>query len=317
MRISLKVGWGKVIKLLFIAKDTSHLIMKNYYYLEEELSKLTDLTIWREPGNIQDIIAQLPDRPDFILINDDLGGGFTLNINGLASIDIPVGLFINDVHRYVKIRENYILENDIRYLFSVVKYKFFQIYPQFSERFHWFPHFINEKIFQDYGEKKEIDMLLMGAVNWLYPMRKIILDHYKKDSRFVYREHPGYITFSNDSDSLIDENYAKELNRAKIFFTCGSILQYPVLKFYETLACKTLLLAPTFSELEELGFIPGKHFVPITMVNFAEKAEYYLANEDERRRIVEEGHKFVKENHTLEVRAKQLVKRIEEILNNG
>ncbi|MBH0231737.1 hypothetical protein H0267_16155 [Halobacillus sp. KCTC 3957] len=35
----------------------------------------------------------------------------------------------------------------------------------------------------------------------------------------------------------VDKKYALELNRAKIFFTCGSVFQYPVLKFYEAPAC--------------------------------------------------------------------------------
>lgn len=317
MRNHKGVDGFKVIKLLLIAKDTSKLIIKNYAYLEEALSKLTDLTIWRKPGNIEEILEQIPKKPDFILINDDIGGGFTLNVNGFANIDIPTGLFINDVHQYARFREQYINQNNIQYLFSIVKDRFFQQYPQFKDRFIWFPHFINPAIFKGYGEEKDIELLLMGAVNGWYPMRLIILNQYKDDPRFVYRSHPGYLQFSEQSEAIVGQKYAKELNRAKIFFTCDSILHYPVLKYFESLACKTLLLAPTFPELEELGFIPEKHFVPITKDDFVEKAEYYLANEEERNAIVEAGHTFIMENHTLDVRAEQLVKRIESILNGS
>lgn len=305
-----------VIKLLLIAKDTSKLIIRNYSYLEEELKKLTDLTIWRKPGNIKDILEQLPTKPDFILINDDIGGGFTLNVSGFVDINIPTGLFVNDVHQYVQKREDYIKENNIKYLFSVVKDRFFQQYPQFKDRFIWFPHYINSAIFREYKQPKEIDMLMMGAVNNWYPLRQLILRHYKYDPNFVYQKHPGYYAFHDISDLLIGENYAKEINRAKLFFTCGSILNYPVLKYFEALACKTLLLAPTFPELEEIGFIPGKHFVPITKDDFATKADYYLQHDSEREAIVEEGYRFIKENHTVQIRAEQLVKKIEEIIKN-
>lgn len=304
-----------MLKLLLISEDTSSFIVKSYAYLEEELSKITKLMIWRQGGDIREILKQIPEKPDFILINDDIGDTFTLHVNGLSEIDIPVGLFVNDVHRNVQLRENYVSQNNIKHLFSVVKYRFFKTYPQYQDRFNWFPHFINPQIFHHHGEKREIDLLLMGAVNIFYPMRQMILKHYENDARFMFRKHPGYDSFPNESQVLIGKNFAKELSKAKIFFTCGSILNYPVLKYYETLAAKTLLLAPTFPELEELGFIPNKHFVPITFHDFPEKADYYLANEKERNEIIEQGYQFVMENHTVQIRARQLVKRIEEIIN--
>ena len=307
----------KMLKLLLIGEDTTKLVINNYSYLERELSKITDLTVWRKSGDIKDILAQLPAKPDFILINDDIGSCFPLNISGLSTINIPVGLVVNDVHQYVQFRENYINQNNIKYLFSVIKYKFFEVYPKFIDRFIRLPHYIEPNIFHDYGLKREVDMLMMGALldGW-YPLRQTIHEHYKNHSNFVYQKHPGYYRFPDPSQLLIGQNYARELNKAKLFFTCGSILNYPVLKYFEVLACKTLLLAPTFPELEELGFIPGKHFVSITKDDFADKAEYYLANEKERNTIIEQGHKFIKENHTVQIRAKQLVIRIEEILKN-
>jgi hypothetical protein len=306
----------KMINLLFIAKDISNLIIRNYSFLEKELAKITNLMIWRESGEIKDIIKQLPKKPDFILIQNDIGG-FGPVVNGLADIGIPTGLFINDAHRFVDERKAYIQKNNIQYLFSVVREKFYELYPMYRDRFIWFPHYINPEIFKDYKEEKKIPLLMLGAVSDLYPLRQKILKFYQNNKNFVYQSHPGYRQFSEDNKELIGENYARLINQAKIFFTTGSVLKYPVLKYFEVPACKTLLLAPTFKELEDLGFIPGKHFVAINETNFASLTNAYLNNEKARNEIIEQGHKFILENHTLEIRAKQLVEKIKEIISKG
>ncbi|KGX89268.1 glycosyltransferase [Pontibacillus marinus] len=306
-----------MLNLLFITKDTSNLIFKNYFYLEKELKKLTNLMIWKESGNIKDILEKLPARPDFILILNDIGG-FGPIVDGLEETEIPAGLFINDVHR-LRMRDSYIKKNNIQYLFSVVRERFYKEYPFYKDRFIWFPHFINPAIIRDYKLSKENDMLMLGVITNLYPLRKIIKNYYNNNQGFVYKMHPGYRNFSNQEQNelLLGENYAKEINKAKIFFTDPSTLEYPVLKYFEVPACKTLLMAPTFPELEDLGFIPGVHFVPITENDFSSKAQYYLENEQLRNKIIEQGYNFILNNHTIQIRARQLVDKIEEIISTN
>ena len=76
----------------------------------------------------------------------------------------------------------------------------------------------------------------------------------------------------------MNEKYAQELNRAKIFFTCGSALRYPLLKFYEAPACRTLLLAEPNQDIFDLGFKDGTHFIACEVEDFYDKAKYYLQN---------------------------------------
>ncbi|MBU8791645.1 glycosyltransferase [Oceanobacillus caeni] len=305
-----------MIHILFIAEDTSQLLNKNFYYLEQELVKIAHVTFWRKNGHISSILKKLSIRPDFILLLNDIGKKFSPLIKGLANIDIPVGLFINDVHRFTNHRRNFISKNKIPYLFTIARDKFIEIYPEFQHKMEWFPHFINTKIYRDYHKQKTIHLLMMGAVNDIYPLRKKIRNTYKENSNFVYHEHPGYKSFNEQEETqhFIGSYYAKEINRAKIFFTCPSIYYYPVRKYFEVLACNTLLLAPTFKELEDIGFIPGTHFVPIDENNFKEKAAYYLKNEIKRQQIAEQGYHFIHENHSVKIRARQLVERMESIV---
>jgi spore maturation protein CgeB len=157
----------------------------------------------------------------------------------------------------------------------------------------------------------------MGKVAFYYPLREKIYKTMKDMPGFVYHGHPGYRNVGEEEAKFfVGERYAKEINCAKIFLTDDSNLHYPLIKYYEVLACNTLLLAPSTRELKDLGFIPGVNFIEINRNNFLEKAQYYLEHEDERKRIAEEGFKMVHSKHTVSIRAAQLVKLIEEILYN-
>lgn len=306
-----------MLTILFIAEDTSDQLHTMYHHLEQELAKAVNLMIWRKPGHMDYILRQLPTTPDFILLLNDLGSEMKPTIKGLSHTGIPTGLFVNDVHRFVNHRRNEIMKHNIAHLFTVTRDPFMKRYPELTEKMEWFPHFVETTLYRDYGMNKDIDLLMMGAVNDVYPLRQKIRTAYEGDARFIYHPHPGYRTFHKReaAEHLIGRSYAKELNRAKIVFTCPSVFRYPVIKYFEVLACHALLLAPTFPELEDLGFIPGYHFVAIDETNFKDKATYYLTYATERQQIAEQGYQFIRQHHATTKRTKQLLDRIKSILN--
>ncbi|MCM3719143.1 glycosyltransferase [Fictibacillus phosphorivorans] len=308
-----------MLKLLLISKDTSTFLNKNYFYLENELFKNTDLMIWRESGDIEYILKQVPKIPDFILIINDIGTEFYPIISGLPKTQIPFGLVVNDSHRFIAERKKYISQNNIKNFIVLSKQNFLKYYPeQRNKQIFFFPPFVNTEVYKDYNLDKNMDLMMLGdKVSPIYPLRKAIDRYYKSDPRYVSMPHPGWKNFTKEQEqnTLMGKNYAQFINRAKLFFTCGSVLQVLTYKYFEIPACKTLLLAPTFPELEQIGFVPGKHFVDINLQNFAAKAEYYLKNTVERNRITEEGFKFVQQYHSHIYRTEQLVKKMIEICN--
>ncbi|GGB49031.1 glycosyltransferase [Virgibacillus dakarensis] len=305
-----------MLNVLFVTEDTSQFIHRIYYDLEQELKERANVMIWRKSGHIDFILKQLPTKPDFILLLNDIDQQMSPMIKGLSHSGIPTGLFINDVHRFINLRRNFITKNNINHLFTVIRDKFIQTYPEFVDKMEWFPHFVQTEIFRDYGIDKNINLLMMGAVSDHYPLRQKIIKTYKGNPDFIYHKHPGYRNFNKDEKNqhFIGERYAREINQAKIVFTCPSVFQYPVIKYFEVLACKTLLLAPTFKELEDLGFVPDYHFIPIDENNFMDKAAYYLANETERQTIAEQGYRFIRKRHSVKQRSDQLIKKIESVI---
>lgn len=141
------------------------------------------------------------------------------------------------------------------------------------------------------------------------PFREAVLQTMKHEEGFVHHPHPGNVITDEEEikQAFLNEKYAQELNRAKIFFTCGSALRYPLLKFYEAPACRTLLLAEPNQDIFDLGFKDGTHFIACEVEDFYDKAKYYLQNKKERQRITDNGYRLVHSQHTYHARAQEIV----------
>lgn len=294
----------KPYKILFITKNFRKNIERNTVYFSEELAKYADLTLWYNPGDIHDILKTTNLNPDFILIND-MKHTRSPQITGLSSLQIPFGIIMHDIHYRKEERKRYIIKNKVTKIFSIYRDAFYRDFSEFKDYMYWLPHFVNTEIFTDYGLCKRNDILLMGAISHHYPLRQKMRFYFRRRKGFVYRPHPGYSNIG--ARSYFGEKYAREINRSKIFITDDSILHYPLIKYYEVLACNTLLLAPTNKEIEDLGFIPGVHFVDIDENNFAEKVDYYLEHEKERLKIAEAGYKMVHSRHSTFHRVRQFL----------
>lgn len=307
------------MKLLAIARNYQHFTSRQVtYHLLSALAEITDLTVWHDRGEpIQDILSKLNIEPDFILILEYYETNAT-KITGLSSLKIPYAISLQDLHWDTEIRTQRIMQENIQHIFSPCRDAFGQAYPELMSKMIWLPHHVDTEVFKDYGLPKEIDFLLMGAASQTYyPLRARILNTMKDKSGFTFHKHPGYREFCENEDLFVGAKYAREINRAKIFFTCGGSKGYPVAKYFEVLACNTLLLAPELSELTDLGFIPMQHFVPIDLDDFEEKAEYFLTHETERMQIARQGFEMVQARHSSAQRAAEAVAAMEKIIQSS
>ncbi|MED1862809.1 glycosyltransferase [Fictibacillus nanhaiensis] len=294
----------KRLNLLFITKDRSQQLERSSYYLERELEKITNLTKWYKDGHISTILNQQVVKPDFILIND-YKPEYSPYIRGLKELTIPHGILMHDLHYKLSKRNFLIGQEKPALIFCHYRDAFKKWLPDHIDRLVWFPHHVPLDIFHRNDVTKDIPLLLIGATfPHIYPFRHKLLQQYNRDPRFVLHSHPGY---GEVKLGLSGESYAREISRAKIFLTCDSIHHFPLLKYFEVLACGTLLAGSGSQELSELGFIDGKTFVQIDEVNFQEKIDYYLENEVLRNQIVNNGQSLIQERHTTEIRAKQMV----------
>ncbi|MDO6657629.1 glycosyltransferase [Anaerobacillus sp. 1_MG-2023] len=302
----------KRISILFITNDVSHYIDKSTSYLIAELQKQSALTIWHSHGDIQSILSMLRVKPDFILMND-FHPTYGRYITGLENTDIPIGIMMHDLHYKVASRKRMMKRVQPSVIFTHYRDAFMESFQEFQSEMVWFPHHVPKDIFHDYKLIKDTDILMMGSmIPKLYPFRNQMYRHLKQRKGFLYHSHPGYD--KEIESGVVGEVYARELNRAKLFLTCNSIYHYPLLKYVETLACNTLLLAPVTKELEDLGFKNEETFVAIDNSNFSEKVNYYLVNETERRHIAQKGIEMVRARHLTSIRVAEMIKHIHNVI---
>lgn len=287
---------------------------KGKYEFLQEIERVANVAYHHEDGDIFEILKRQKVKPDFILHYDITAKHFlSPKIENLDKIDIPVGAYVIDAHWDNTQRKKYFKDNNISLIFSVSKHPFLKRFPEFKSQFRFLPFSINPNFIRNWGQVKDIDYLLMGHISRSYPFRKAVLEKMEHVDGFVYHKHPGHLK-QDRSKYFLDEAFGKEINRAKIFFTCGSIYQYPVMKFFEVLGCYTLLIAEKNPDLDELGFKDGVHFVAADPSNLYEKGQYYLQNEEKRREIAYAGFNLVHQNHTHLIRAQQFVRYVVDYL---
>jgi len=301
-------------KILFITKDFNNRVEKSTVYLMNELKKNAFVYSTDANGDIQTILKSIYFRPDFILLND-YKPDYCPFVRGLHKINIPYGVILHDLKYKPFRREQFYLWEKVKHIFTIYRDAALETFPQLTDKMIWFPHHVPIDIFKDYQLKKEIDILMMGAlIPQLYPKRVKFYNILQQLPNFVYHPHPGYKELTKTDEFYIGEKYAKEINRAKIFITCDSKDHFPLMKYFEALACKTLLLATPSKELEDLGFVDGKTFVAVEEGNLLNKVQYYLENEEERNKIVESGYQMVRKQHSTFKRAQDFLNVIEDII---
>lgn len=180
----------------------------------------------------------------------------------------------------------------------------------------------NPQVFKDYGFSKEYDVMLFGRLGSnFYPLRTYFDKILKAqtDIKYYSERNPPYLFYEKDEDAgvPIRANYAKAINRSRIFLTCCARYKNPILKVFEALACKTLLMCDRPMGAEEIGLVDGETYVEVDQDNFLEKIRYYLRRPDEIKRISENGHRLFLARHTVEKRAAEFKELIEKVISKG
>jgi hypothetical protein len=306
-----------MINILYSTVNRSQHVIRYGEFFKWELLKLPDVNLHlvEEDGHIHDILKQIDFTPDFIFFDD-----FTKNkeMYGLNKISIPKGVLYWDIHTTQNEFRKFVWQNNIDLIFSFYRDSFRSFFPEFAMKLRWLPNHVYTREFKDYGLRKEIDFLLIGALSQkVYPLRTKIAKEMAGVKGFLHHDHPGYRDFApaEEKEQLVGSYFAREINKAKIFFTDDSIFKYPIAKYFEVPACNTLLLASGSQELEDLGFIDKVTFVEINENNYMKKAFYYLEHDREIEEIARRGYEMVRKNHSTTVRARQFINYIRRFLN--
>jgi spore maturation protein CgeB len=314
-----KVPRKKKLKILILIKKFGQTMPKHQhkYDMVRAIRQFAQVSYWHKNGDIRNILKKIKMKPDFIFHYDiSWNYAFAPKITNLSKVKIPKGCYVLDIHWRPNERKAYfdkIAKPNL--IFSASKYPFLKAFPECNRRFRWAPFAINPNIIRDYKENKDIDFSLMGLLHppGRYPFRETVLNRMTEVNGFVHFKHPGHHVQTKQG-VLINTEYARVINRTKLFFTCGSQLEIPVAKFFEGPGCRALLMAEPNRDILDLGFKDKVNFIACDGENLARKANYYQTNHLERELITQNGYDFIQTHHTNQVRANQFVAAIEELL---
>ena len=306
------------LKILYSTNETSNNVIRYGDFFKQEVMNRHDVEVLclQEEANIKDVINRLNFTPDFIFFDDVV---WNKPLHDLKYVNIPKGILFWDIQKDQEKFRRFVYENDIDIIFSFYRDAFKTFYPELLYKFRWLPNHVNIEEFKDYQLDKEIDFLLMGSIHeYTYPLRYKIAMGMNGYPGFVHHQHPGYRDYDQkeEAKSLVGKYFSMEINKAKMFFTDDSRYKFPIAKYFEVPASKTLLLASGSKELEDLGFIDGETFVEINEDNYLDKALYYLEHEEERNAITERGYQMVRKKHTTTIRAEQFIEYIKDYLKD-
>ena len=111
------------------------------------------------------------------------------------------------------------------------------------------------------------------------------------------------------------EEYASRMNECKIWIaTTGPILDVSP-RYFEVMLSKTLLFCNKMPEQYEDVFIDGENCVMFEndLSDFDEKIVYYLNNDEERNRIIQNAYDMVLNKYTSKHMAIKLLNKIKEL----
>jgi hypothetical protein len=213
------------------------------------------------------------------------------------------------------------MQVELSKMFDVVFYRYKQsfrkMHPEIwkiNKKKFWLPHSIDTSLYKDYKLDKEIGILLPGVIGGrYYPLRRKIHGALK-DLPFYRRIRRPKETVYKQRKWPIRREYAKLLNKSKIVITDGATVKYAVMKYFEIPACNSMLMAGWFDELNELGFVKNENMVALPK-KLNEIEEWMLPEkEEELKAITQAGYRMIRKKHTTNIRAKEFVSNIKEII---
>jgi hypothetical protein len=169
---------------------------------------------------------------------------------------------------------------------------------------HFVPFGYDPDMGRDLALPRDIDVLFIGALN--VPRRNRLL-------QFLRRQGVNLTAVGDWSDPAFwGENRTLLLNRSRILLNFARTpAEYSGMRLLLGMANKALVISEPM--YDPAPYVPGRHFISAPVEQMPDLIRHYLDHEDERRLMVEEAHRFVTTEHTLD----RAIARIFEIVSSS
>lgn len=191
---------------------------------------------------------------------------------------------------------------------------FKRLYPQYLHKYIYFRQFFashERYVSLGFNRDPEMKCLLCGAVDSeIYPIRMHVFKYGDKE------KIDCILPIIGEGVHFIKEKYAWLLYHYYCSVTCSSIFNMALAKHVEIPAAGSLLICNQTKDLDLMGMIPWKYYVPITQENVLDQAYECLSRIDKYNQIRINAQEFVHENHSVRNRFGEFKQIIEGVLSD-
>jgi hypothetical protein len=295
-------------------------VSRELYYIQRDLitthgwRHIESNALWQRPGSLEQklraVFGKLPETIIFWEAYEIVHR----HIYEMQRLRCRKFFFADDLHswnrRMREMKTVVFAVSDV--ILSPYVYRWASLFPELSKKqVVWVPHSASPDFMLSFNPGAENSIFLSGAINEAYPLRQRMLRLHRDGSYAIrYHRHPGYYCgYDYERDGRIGRGYAERIRQCRVGFADSVFpFAYLVAKFFEIPATGALLLADDTvgKHLEKLGFLAGKHYVPVSQENLAEQIEYVLSesNHDGLDQIRKQGQALVHEQHKTSDRAR-------------
>lgn len=305
------------MKILACLKDRRYTIRNQLYFFGKFLAEKADVTFFghgHSDYKETDVLKTAKKiKPDIAIVEDNSEPRIMYWTN-VEKLDIPKVLFqIEDVHRLRERRIKIINKRKFDLLTSPLITELEPWKPHLNAPVHFVPHSANVDFYKPQFDERELDVIFRGATGRrIYPFRKKIV-RFLESSKHIkhgWKKRPsGDYKLMNAQEEWLE--YATALANSKIFMFGVGVFRKALVKFWQGGACKTMIMADKPYDMKENYLAPDENFVIINEKNFKEKMMYYLEDENERLRIVENMYRTTMEHHNTEKVVEDFIKVLE------
>lgn len=307
------------MRILFCRRNTINHVPNQLHLFAKSLAQKTDVAFYGPgyPGydtkNIVKVVERV--KPDVVLI-DDQSRPAQPEFTDVEEVDVPKVLFrVEDVHARPQQRIRFINRRKFDLITSPLITEIDSWRPRMNAPVLFMPHSVDLDFFKPRYKDRDHDVIFRGAYDpHVYPLRCRIVQFLEsiKDINHGWKPRPpGGYDFADAQKEM--KEYSHALANSKIFMFGVGRYRKALAKFWEGGACKTMVMADEPYDLEAHHLVPGENFVVINGDNFEEKLRYYLEDEAESLRIVENMYQTTVKHHDTEKVVEGFIKVLESI----
>lgn len=286
----------------------------NYYEdMKHYLGKYSQLKVYfsKKDNNFQEVMATF--QPHLIILGFSISD-FRGNPDFYLKVKVPVYVILNKEYQNLEDKLDWLKRLKPRRVFTV--HHDFKKYQELTKiPFHRIMWSANEKIFKKYDEEYKYDFFFSGVIReeQTQNLRQQVYDSLSELQDYRLLIKVAFFKNNKLEGELYqysNEEYAKLINDSKIVLSTTGPGDLIGTRYFEIMASnKALILCNKMPDnIYDKYLIDGFNCVMFTdMKNFKEKFIYYLENEDERMKIVEQAYHYFQNNLKWDHSIKRLI----------